>query len=514
MTQARFSMPGGDEPTVLLIRPLCAQGEPEFAEPLGIERLAGYLRAHGVSRVRVFDRRLYAAERRAGLSSADAPSFFEEIRTAFAGSEGPGVVGVSLMTADDVGDARRLISRLHAMFPQATMLAGGVYVTTNPVEAARELPRGTILHRGEGESALLSLVRGHSGSTFVSPDEWAPAYRPDLVRYARLGCAVNVQTSRGCPGHCSFCATPQLPDELRRWRPRSLDSVVDEIADEAARLDEMGLPAIFNFVDDDFGPLTRLEELADELEGRGLSIAFACEMRMAALAGQKHLTQRLTRLAAAGLTRVFVGVESLELQTLREWKKPYDVKMLPEVLAACEAADVVMQAGYILWHGNQTVSGALDEVRRLYEMGIYSHRTATSRLIVLPGCELAACDQALSLGNGKTGRGSGSLGQAPHNHCGKGQRVGAPQALGPAEEQFYQTFAQRTEELTRRWTMAAIKEPYEAARAFLTGDCARLKRIRAELADVNERSYELFVTEASHMVSMGSSSKTLCPAHK
>ena len=34
--------------SVLLIRPLCEGDEPEFAEPLGIERLAGYLRAHGV----------------------------------------------------------------------------------------------------------------------------------------------------------------------------------------------------------------------------------------------------------------------------------------------------------------------------------------------------------------------------------------------------------------------------------------------------------------------------------
>ena len=37
--------------SVVLIRPLCAEGEPEFAEPLGIERIAGYLRAHGRFRV-------------------------------------------------------------------------------------------------------------------------------------------------------------------------------------------------------------------------------------------------------------------------------------------------------------------------------------------------------------------------------------------------------------------------------------------------------------------------------
>lgn len=455
---------------VLLVRPLCAQGEPEFAEPLGLERLAGYLLAHGVDDVRVLDRRLYAKEREAGLSAAGTMGFFDEIRRAYPADAPPDIVGVSLMSSDDVADARRIMTRLHAMYPNAKFQAGGVYVTTNPQDAARALPHDTILQRGEGEAALLELVRGHGVTAKaplpIPPDVWAFAHRDDLVRYARLRCAVNLQSSRGCVGRCTFCATPLLPHELGQWRPRDLGLVTDEVEHEAKRLKAAGLPAVFNFVDDDFGPLSRVEGLVREFESRGLRVAFSLEMRMASLAGQPRLEDRLVRLHEAGLTRLFVGVESLNESTLRIWNKPYDLGRLPEVLEACRMADITFQPGYIMWHANQTVAGALCEARRLRELGIYSHRAATSRLLVFSGC-------ALAQGN-----------------------AGPPtfQPMGPSEERFYEDFSRKTRDLTERWTKAAISEPYEAARAFLTKDHTRLKAIRTELTDVNDRSYDVLVT--------------------
>ncbi|MDO4798651.1 MAG: hypothetical protein Q4A01_11615, partial [Coriobacteriales bacterium] len=110
---------------LLLIRPLCEGDELEFAEPLGIERLAGFARAHGVSDVVVFDRRLYERERRTGLSST---SFWADVRAA-CDEAPPELVGFSLMTAQDVPDALRLHSRLRAWYPKARFWAGGVYVT-------------------------------------------------------------------------------------------------------------------------------------------------------------------------------------------------------------------------------------------------------------------------------------------------------------------------------------------------------------------------------------------------
>lgn len=449
-------------PCVLLIRPLCEGSEPEFSEPLGIERLAGYVRSHGVD-AEILDRRLYAAERRAGLGAQGATTFWDDVRSLCAG-ESPQVVGVSLMTRADVADARRILSRMHAYCPQATLVAGGVYVTTATSEARRLLPRDVMLLRGEGEAALLALARGEKvADEFVSPDEWAEPYRPHVERYARLGCAVTLQTSRGCPGTCTFCATPQLPSALRRWRARSARLVVDEMEHVAARLEAAGLPPIFNLVDDDAGPLSRLEEIALELRRRSLHVAWACELRIASLAGQPNLAERMRSLREVGLTRVFVGVESLNPNTLRTWRKHYDVESLPDVLDALRTAGVAVQTGYILWHAGQTVEGALGEARRLHELGIYTHQAAVSRMIVFLGSELGKSHDGLS----------------------------AFEVLGAREEAFYQAFVERTSALRERWVDAAMREPYVAAKAFLGGDDTEFVALHAQMEDVNERSYRL-----------------------
>lgn len=462
------------KPHVLLIRPLCEGSEPEFAEPLGIERLAGYLHAAGAADVTVMDRRLYQQERRAGVGRG---SFWTDVREACRKAP-PSMVGLSLMTSADIPDALRIISRVRSYWLGARLVAGGLFVTTNPRDAAARLPRAVTLLRGEGEAALLALVQDEpTPDRTLSPDEWAMAYRPALERYAALGCAVNMQTSRGCPGRCAFCATPSLAPELRKWQPRDLMPVVDEIEAEAARLVPAGLPPVFNFVDDDFGPLSRVEELADELARRRLRVAFALEMRVASLVGQPNLAERLARLHKAGLTRIFMGVESLNAQTLRQWHKSYDVEGLPSVLAACREAGVTVQAGYILWHKGQSVEGAVAEVEELARLGLYSHRAAMSRLIVFKGCELAR--------EGSDDRGL--------------------QAMDARSENFYQLFCEQTASLTQEWTAAAVAEPYATAQAFLTGDLRRLEGIRQTLRRVNEASLSLF-RELAHKVAAAESS--------
>lgn len=455
---------------VLLIRPLCEGDEPEFAEPLGIERLAGYLLEHNISDVRVVDRRLPIAERRAGIADEGALGFYDMLRSFYHAGIEPQLIGLSLMTATDVPDARRIVNRLRSWWPKAHFVMGGVFVTGAPDAAAAAFPSYVTLLPGEGESSLLDFARGfHSLSPSfpqaLPPNDWAVPFRPDLKRYAALGCAVNMQTSRGCAGNCAFCATPGLPTDLRRWQPRSLSLVVDEMQHETERLAEAGLPPVFNFVDDDFGSLERLEALAEELDLRRLHVAFACEMRFASLARQPRLALRLQHLHEAGLTRVFFGVESLNAKTLARWRKPVDVQALPDVLAAFRKANVAVQVGYILWHAHQTVEGACEEVLKLHDLGIYSHRAALSRLITFPGCALLA-------------EGSDAQGFQP---------------MGAREEAFVRRFTKESQSFTGEYIQHLVAEPYQAARAFLTDDDMCVKELQHHIDKVNEQSYRLFM---------------------
>ena len=182
------------EARVLLIRPLCEGDEPEFAEPLGIERLAGYLRAHGVPEVGVFDRRLYQRERRAGLGVG---SFWDDVRD-WAASGAPDVVGISLMTESDVPDALRVLSRAHAWWPQARLAAGGLFVTTAAAGAARRLPAGVTLLAGEGEATLLALGAGIPSHCGTLRGAGLCCQHPDIARLPRgVRLLCDAQASRG-----------------------------------------------------------------------------------------------------------------------------------------------------------------------------------------------------------------------------------------------------------------------------------------------------------------------------
>jgi hypothetical protein len=57
-------------------------------------------------------------------------------------------------------------------------------------------------------------------------------------------------------------------------RGRSIPLVAEEMKTLAARYD-----AVFNFADDDFGPLERIEALVSELGRRSLKAAFSLELR-------------------------------------------------------------------------------------------------------------------------------------------------------------------------------------------------------------------------------------------
>ena len=132
--------------------------------------------------------------------------------------------------------------------------------------------------------------------------------------------------------------------------------------------------------------------------------------------------------------------------------------------AACAKAGITLQAGYILWHADQTMAGARTEVEALARMDLYSHRAALSRLIVFPGCALAETD-------------SDGMGF---------------QRMDASAERFYQQFCEQSQELTQTWTSAALREPHEVAKAHLSGDTMRVEELRRTLEEVNARSLELF----------------------
>lgn len=173
---------------------------------------------------------------------------------------------------------------------------------------------------------------------------------------------VSMQTSRGCYASCSFCflESEKLAHGGRYpWRARSIESVLDEIEQT---MSEFGVQNFYFYDTDFFGPgrkhRKRGEELARKIIDRGLDISFFLYARA------NDLTSEGVRLLkAAGLTSVFLGIESFSQPVLCRYNKATTVEDNLEVIRLCKEYDIYMQIGYITYDYYTTFEELWDTIR-------------------------------------------------------------------------------------------------------------------------------------------------------
>jgi radical SAM superfamily enzyme YgiQ (UPF0313 family) len=504
-------------PSIALIRPLHSGDEGEFQEPLGIECVAGYLEEHGYA-VHIFDRRLFEAE-------GDTPAFWAEFTKTTRLVGGFSLVGLSVMTAGDAPDALRIIQRIWASCSEVAFVVGGLYVTTAHQHARTVFPDAVELIRGEGEVPLLALARRLDSEfstysdaetaqrdssfseedsrdqdstcrttattdtilifdTVLTPDKWARPSRPNLSRYAARHCAISLRSARGCNGNCTFCATPNLPAPYRRWMARDVRLVVDEIEYLSARAKREGFLPIFNFIEDDFGSLERVEELDNELRARDLRIAYSLQMRGARLIRQtlplSHLRERLQHLREGGFTRLFIGLESVNQETLTRWNKPLDVSMMLDVLDAFKHAGIQTHIGYILWHAHSTPGSVREEAKTLHDHDLFTAKCALARMIRFPGSAQSLKEEATPVDTVFSAGHSQAHWEPLTNEC----------------EQLYARLESHLDPLFRVWARGATLLPYAAAQAHLEDSPEQVEAIERIMSACDEVAYRAVVEDS------------------
>jgi len=116
----------------------------------------------------------------------------------------------------------------------------------------------------------------------------------------------TMQTSRGCPGRCIFCASPYFYGRVER--AMSPDRVLAEIEDCIA----LGYKEIF-FRDENFTTMPdRVSAICDGILSRGLDITWICSTRVT------HINLEMVHLMRkAGCTTLRMGVESGDDEVLK-----------------------------------------------------------------------------------------------------------------------------------------------------------------------------------------------------
>lgn len=209
----------------------------------------------------------------------------------------PEVVGVSVRNLDNLAhqeltyyldDVSAMIDRLHAITPAPVVVGGAaISVLGGPVLNHLKADYAVV---GEGEETLVRLLQVLGGSgdpsgvpnlcyrtaagIATTPRAVCPVLGPSGLErwvrwgpYGRFGATWPIQSKRGCPRGCRYCAYHAV--EGQRTRPRDPREVVDEI-ERVAR--EIG-PRAFEIVDSAFNvPPDSAWSLCEEIARRGLRV--------------------------------------------------------------------------------------------------------------------------------------------------------------------------------------------------------------------------------------------------
>lgn len=229
----------------------------------------------------------------------------------------PELAAISTFTAQ-VPEAYAVADALRTAGVQVVM--GGLHVTTLPDEA---LQHADAVMAGEGEVCWPDILRDAAAGTmhgiyrsapkrFDLADAPMPAYALlDIERYNRI----TLQTTRGCPMRCAFCASSILLTDAYTSKP--VDKVLAEVDAIIARWPRPFL----EFADDNsFVNRRHWRELLPRLAERktrwftetDLGVAFDDEL--------------LAMMADAGCVEVLIGLESPVMNGLRlletrgDWK--------------------------------------------------------------------------------------------------------------------------------------------------------------------------------------------------
>lgn len=240
------------------------------------------------------------------------------------------------------------------------VILGGPHVSFVPEEA---IEHADFVVRGEGEMPFTGFLEAfeHRGEVAEIPNlsYWsgkdvihnAPSNRatdlskvpiPDLTLLRSPGRdfrrhVLPMETSRGCPFNCEFCSVGKMFGRKMRFRP------IDEII-EALKRGLHRAKSVF-FVDDNFAANPeRTKRLLRAIINAGLRINWSAQVRCDA-ARDEELLDLMQR---SGCAAVYVGIESINPETLERVKKMQTADSVAESIAKFHRRNIRVHGMFIL----------------------------------------------------------------------------------------------------------------------------------------------------------------------
>lgn len=284
----------------------------------------------------------------------------------------PDIIG-STATTTTIYDGMNAIKIGRELYPEAFTILGGVHASVLPVQTLTECPQLDAVCIGEGEETIVALARalekkddlsGVRGIAYrkdkqiirtqpralISDPDSLPLPARDLLpmeHYASGGKphrTASIVSSRGCPFHCAFCATPYIAG--RKYRARSAQNIVAEIQ----HIIEVYDMHAFEFVEDLFTlDKKRVTDICDGIINRGLDVTWSCSAR-----ADTVTPELLLKMAEAGCRCIFYGIESGCQRVLDLMKKGEKLQQITDAIRWTEDAGMQTWGFFILGFPGET----------------------------------------------------------------------------------------------------------------------------------------------------------------
>jgi len=303
----------------------------------------------------------------------------------------------------------KLVRSVRARRKDALLIAGGYLATLSAYKLLTICPEVDLLIRGEGEAVTSEVFsklahgedcRSTPGIAYIKDGK--PVINPMPPLIADLDTIpfpdrtslvagpkemqVSIAASRGCYHRCSFCCINSFYElsggHAPRFRsPASFVDEIESIVETTGRKD-------FMIIDDDFigpGPKMRARaaQIGDEIRSRKLGITFSIECR-----ADEIDEDLLKLLKEAGLTGVFLGIESGVQRQLDIFNKQLTVEQNVRALEMARSTGINVKAGLILLDPYTTIT-EVEEAQRFIRENQLSSLSLESRVKLYPGVPLA-----------------------------------------------------------------------------------------------------------------------------
>lgn len=289
----------------------------------------------------------------------------------------PDIVGTSAITATEP-DARVICETAKRWNPAVKTVMGNVHATFCWDQILRDDPNVDFVIRGEGERTMEDLVR----AVAAGDDAWekipglawrrdgvpvtnaARRFEPDLdalspawdlvdwplyhYRPRPHGRLAIANSARGCGQRCSFCSQQKFWE--RTWRGRDPLKFVQEL--EHLR-DTYGVRVTMLSDETPTSSRNRWEKILDLMIERGTGMEILMETRVDDILRDEAI---LPKYAQAGVSHVYVGVESTSQSTLDLYQKDIKVNESKRAIELINAHGMVSETSFVLGTPEETAA--------------------------------------------------------------------------------------------------------------------------------------------------------------